>query len=886
MSVRCVKLKNKNNKSAMAYDNDALVELAEQLGGSGVKRSKSDLSRKEAKELNKQLKARQQAAERENRRLAQEQRKKATSQLKEREIELGKKTKKDREKRRKANNVIDFLGYESMFKGGVCEVEKGLYSETCEFDDISYQSAREDDQRSMFSQMCSLYDSFGAETLLQFTIVNTPLTKEEIEDRKFFDIEAQKNEKQKKYAEIYEKILEEKQREGVSNIVRKRYVTYSVGAQSLEEATPQLARIRNDISSIFQNMKSGAHKLDGTDRLRLIQSLLKPSKPFNFDYDKDIRLGLATTTKDCIAPNSIDFKPFNSHTYFKVDDMYGQVLVMGRFGSEISDRVISDIVDMNIPLAVTWFSQGTDKGAAVDYVKRRKTWIDKEVIEEQRNALKQGYDCSILPAELEQSKQDTEEVLDLMRNKNQRFFWFTGLIYTYAPTPEKLQLQVGAIMQKARRNSVDVMELAYRQREGLNSILPLGHNHVDIERSFLTMQMGMLIPFATTEIDDGDGSVWVAQNKESLNLIMNNRKKLASPMGFVSGKPGSGKSFFVKNEIMGTILSNPDDQIIIIDPAGEYVALTKDCDGNVFCFKAGGKDKLNPFDLTDTEFQSFEEQIAFKTEAMLAAAGATADVAGARLSEIDQSFITAAVRIVFEKAKLKGDQVPLMEDFVEELKKQGGSDENLHAKAIELSARYYRYINKPYDFFNAQSNVNFKSRVTDISMKDMPDSMRPFGLVTIFETCRNIMYQNQKKGIRTWLYVDEIQSMTKYDPVLEYFARFVREGRKFGLLFTGITQNSMALLEKEEARDIVLLADYFALLKQDPLDRQQWSSLLNLSNVENGYIGDTVNAGDGLLISGGRHVPFTGNFPKGNPLYDLFDTDPNAEASKFRKSED
>lgn len=859
------------------YDGQELSEFTSQFIHDNSGKEKVNLSRKEKKKLDKQLKTEQANIKNNIKKQENERKKKFAQQLKDREIELGKLTKKERKQRLKANNLVDFLGYNSMFENGICEVENGLYSETIAFSDVSYQSAREEDQRTLYSQMCSLYDSFGSDVILQFNIINTPLTPEELEKRVFFDVDKQSDVKLKKYAEIYQNILEDKQKEGVSNIKRNRYITYSVHAESPEKARPQLARVRNELIDSLKTMQANAHVLTGKERLEIIHSQLRPDKLFTFDYRQDIRLGLENTTKDFVLPSSIDFKPIGSANFMKIDDMYCQVLAMGRFGSELSDRVISNLIDINVPLNICWFSQGTDKGASVDYVKRVKTMLDSEIVSEQRNALKNGYDTTLLPAELEASKQDTEEVLDLLRNKNQRFYWFTGLVFTYAETIEKLQLQVNEIVQNARKNSVDIMPLEFRQKEGLNSILPLGHNHVEIERSFLTMQMGMLIPFATTEIDDGEGSVWVAQNSESLNLILNNRKTLDSPMGFVSGDTGSGKSFFVKNEIQQTILNNPDDKIIIVDPSGEYVPIVNDSNGQIIEFKAGGDCRLNPFDLTDTNFQSFEEQIGFKTEAMIASAGATAEAVGSTLDEIEIGFISAGVRLAFEKAKEQGKPAPLLEDYLNILESLG-NEESLKDKAKCLAARYFRYISKPFDFFNAESNVNFSNRITDVTLKDTPDSMRPFALVTLFETVRNMMYSNDKKGVFTWLYVDEIQSMMKYPPVIEYLSRFVREGRKFGLIFTGITQTASSLLETKEARDIVKQANYIVLLKQNPLDRQNWVELLNLSKVESGYIGGATKAGNGLLISGGRHVPFTGNFPKNNDLYKLFNTDPNSKA--------
>ncbi|WP_418380131.1 VirB4-like conjugal transfer ATPase, CD1110 family, partial [Adlercreutzia equolifaciens] len=341
--------------------------------------------------------------------------------------------------------------------------------------------------------------------------------------------------------------------EGVSNIRRNRYLTYSVTAETADDAARQLSRIETESSRILNSMGSKAHLMNGTQRLSVIHSLLNPYKPFYFDYQKDISAKRVQTTKDCIAPTQIDWRPdgmFND--CFKLDNgVYGQVLVMKKFGSELSDRALADIVDLPLPMAVTWFVQPMDKSKAINFVRTRSAWIDKEIIEEQRSAVNKGYDFSILPQELKYSKEETEDVLDHLQNMNQRLYVFTGLIYTYAESKQQLDAQVMRIISTARQNSIEMDTYDYRQRRGLNSVLPLGHNHVEISRMFTTAQVAILVPFATQELDDAGGNYY-GQNKHSRNLVMCNRKRLTSPMGFVCGKTGSGKGMFTKTEMTGT----------------------------------------------------------------------------------------------------------------------------------------------------------------------------------------------------------------------------------------------------------------------------------------------------------------------------------------------
>ena len=132
-----------------------------------------------------------------------------------------------------------------------------------------------------------------------------------------------------------------------------------------------------------------------------------------------------------------------------------------------------------------------------------------------------------------------------------------------------------------------------------------------------------------------------------------------------------------------------------------------------------------------------------------------------------------------------------------------------------------------------------------------------------------------------------MQSLFGHPAIISYFSKFWAEGRKFNLIATGITQNSVYMLEHEEARNMVLNSDFILLHKQSPLDRKAWAELLDLSTQEAGYLDESVKAGEGLLVAGGVRVPIRDDCPKGN-LYDLFNTKPTevAELKRLAKFEE
>lgn len=768
-----------------------------------------------------------------------------------------------------ARDISTFIGYDAIYRDGIAQVEEGLFSQTVEFADISYQSARKESQQNIFTVLSSLYNYFGADSSVQLTIANVPIPDEEIGNKRFFP---ESDHDTARYAREYNQILNDKMREGVSNLTRHRYLTYMVGAADVDEAVPKLARIKGDVTDTLSRIRCEAHALDGTERLRAIQSQLRPRSPFTFSWDK-ISPRSNVRTKDLIAPALIDFKPDSRSDIFKVDKTYGCVLSIRTFGSMLEDHYLANIIDLPMPLSVNLHVQPIAQSDALALVKRQLDWMDKEIIDEQMSAMKKGYDYTILPPELRYSKEEAEELLDFLRNKNERLFVYTGLVYTYADTVEELERQVEQIISVGQGNSLGIEPLYYRQRQALNSVLPLGLNHMDVTRYLTTGQIAMQMPFASLELNQ-EGGGYYGQSKQSGNLVICNRKKLASPMGFVCGKPGSGKSFSVKREITNTVLAYPDDEIIIFDPAGEYGNLIEALGGVNVRLAPDADTSLNPFDLTDVEGRADAAQLAFKIDAFLALSSAMMAESSEGLPEADKSIITRCVEAAYARHAEDG-ATPTLTDF------HGILLEQPEAEARDIALRYERYVTGALSFFNRQSNIGFANRITNIDLHDLSTNMRVFGMLTALETVRNRMYTNFERGVTTWLYIDEVQSLFGHPTIIDYFAKFWAEGRKFNLICTGISQNTSHMLTNERARTIVLNSDFCLLHKQAAQDLASWAEMLSLSAAEKEYIDESIKAGEGLLVAGGARVPIRDDFPKGL-LYDLFNTKPEEIAQLKR----
>lgn len=779
---------------------------------------------------------------------------------------------KERKKRDSAKDVYNAIGFNLMYEDGTAEVEKGLFSQTLEFSDISYQSSRYEDQLVYFDQYAQIFDYCGADTSIEINVVNVPMPKELIGHQTFFPELA--DPELRPYVAEYNKVLNAKMKEGISNLSRARYLTYSIAAESYERALPMLTRVGGDIAESFRRMGcTNVRTLNGHERLELINSQMRPGTQYEFDYRSLYLSGL--TAKDSVCPQTLDFKPGDANnSVFKTDGIWGQVLVFRSLGSSITDMAVSTLIDLPVPINVSLHMQALDKGKSLEFVKRRLAWIDKDIVEYQQQAVRKGFDYQLLPQELSYTKEDAEELLNEMLYKNQRLFIFTGLVYTYADSYEKLVEQSKQIIAAGRRNSIEIDLLDCQQRQALNSVLPLGSNHIEAKRFITTSQAAIMIPFATQELSQ-KGGAYYGQNKESSNLIMFDRSKLAAPMGFVLGTPGSGKSFAVKREITNSFLLHPDDEFIIIDPQGEYPPLVQRLGGNVVNISPGGGDHVNVFDIYSGAYDvTGEDPTLFKAQSILAITSVVLGRGNEGLSPEERTIIDRCVRLTYQEFE-NSALAPTLGDFYEILKQQP------EPEAARLVVAWEMYIEGSLSYFNHRTTVDINSRITSFSFKQLGDTMKVFAMLVVLDFAYNRMLFNFERGVRTWLYIDEVQSLFSIKSVVAYFDKFWAEGRKFNLIPTGITQTVARVLADDTAKLLLRNSDFLMLLKQSDPDRKTLADLLGLSDQQEKYIDRTVNPGEGLLIAGSSFIPFKDNWPKGD-LYDLWNTKPEEVAEKKR----
>ena len=762
-------------------------------------------------------------------------------------------------KKRAALSAQQTIPYVRMLPDGVCQLPGGLYTKTVEYEDINYSVASTEDQTAIFSGWSSFLNYFDSSLPFQLSFINR---RSHSRSRYKVNIPQAEDDFNSVRAE-FTGMLKNQIARSNNGIERSKYITFGIPAESLDEARPRLERVEADVMSNFKRLGVPSEPMDGRARLALLHGQMHPGsrEPFRFSWGDIAKTGLGT--KDFIAPDSFDFR---QPRLFRMGQYWGAASYLQILASELSDKLLAEILELDAEMTVTLHIQTVDQLKAIKTIKGKISDIGKMKVEEQRKAVRAGYDPDILPPDLITFSKDAAELLADLQSRNERMFLLTFTVVNLAPTRQRLENDIFTVGGIAQKYNCTLKRLDWQQEQGFVSSLALGGNEVEIQRGMTTSSTAIFIPFMTRELRMAGPSLYYGMNALSHNVIMADRKKLKSANGLYLGSTGSGKSFAAKRELLNVFLTIPQDRIIIVDPMGEYAPLVRRLGGQVIEIAPDSPNHINPMDI-QMGGNDEDSPLSMKADFLLSLCEL---VVGGKegLQPIEKTVIDRCVRLVYRDLALGvGDgRMPLLQDLYEELLKQPEPEARRVATALEL------YCTGSLNLFNHPTNVKTDCRVVCIVLKGMGDNLRKIAMHVTNEFVNSSVNTNYQSGISTWCYFDEFHVLLRDQLTASYFVSIWQMLRKRGCVPSALTQNVKHLLASPEIQNILDNTDFMILLSQAQSDRAILAKQLGISEHQLSYITHS-NSGEGLLFYGNVTIPFMDRFPRGE-IYDLLTTRP------------
>lgn len=756
----------------------------------------------------------------------------------------------------KRYTVEDTIPYLRMLKSGLCQVDETHFNKSISFEDINYQLALEEDRDMIFNQFANFLNSFDPSVDVQISYVNQLGRNAEME--KAIKI-PDKGDDYDEVRQEFRNMLKEQLSKGNNGLKKSKYITFTVEAENMDQAKSKLERLEIDILSNLKNMGVRAESLLGEERLKILHDMLNPDKTFEFSY-KDLKP--KESTKSYIVPDYFNFSPSR---YFKFGKYMGAISHFQILASELSDRMLSEFLDIDDNINISFHIKSLEQAEAIKMVKRKNTDVDRMKIEEQKKAVRAGYDMDIIPSDINTFGSDIKNLLHDLQSRDERMFIVTIVMMNFARSIQKIENKIDQVSSIANRHNCKVKRLDFQQEQGLVTVLPLGVNKIEIKRGLTSSSTAVFMPFTTEELFiNSENSLYYGLNALSHNLIMADRKFLKNPNGLILGTPGSGKSFSAKREMANAILVT-DDDVIICDPEGEYSSLVKQFNGEVIKVSAKSKDYLNPLDIN---MNYGDGDAPLKDKANFIISMLELVVGGSGLTAQEKSVIDRCLPKIYEAyfEEQIPENMPILQDLYEMLKSQEEVVGRKLATEMEI------YVKGSLNVFNHRSNVDLNKQLICFDIKELGTQLKKIGMLVIQDQVWNKVSLNRGNKA-TRYYIDEFHLLLKEEQTAQYSVEIWKRFRKWGGIPTGITQNVKDLLMSKEIENIFDNTDFVLMLNQASGDRDILAKKLKISPYQLNYVTNS-NAGEGLLFFGNTIVPFIDKFPKDTILYKKMTTKP------------
>lgn len=777
-----------------------------------------------------------------------------------------------------SQEVISYMFKEFDEKTNIFKINEEEYSICIEYSDVSFAKANDEEAENIFFKWLEYLHSFREDTHIEVINAGTPIKTEKYKEKFIFDTDNIEDSNQKQIADELNTIITNSLGSKEETLQTKRYIVLSLKAKSFLEANALFLNMFIKTEQKFKELKSKVSMVSIKERLKFlynffnVESLETRGIDNIITYAKENNLSIF----DVIAPKKISMRESD---FIEIDDKkFLRVLYVSKLPKSLTPRFYNRLTTLEeINLITTLNINPTNSAKMIKQVDKSLSAMETERLEKIKRAGKSNLDYEwVKDKKLETKISNAEQLQYDLQKNNQKIFQNNFLVCISANSFEELEDQTVKVQEAAAEMLVEIKPLLWQQLEGLQNILPLGHNSLQFQRTLTSEATAVNVPFNSKDFNH-EKSLFYGVNLVSKNAIFCDRKQLINGNGCVLATSGAGKSFNVKTLIEQILIRYPLDEICIIEPQDEYSSLLEVFGGQKIFISTTSDTHINPFDLSlnygcsDT---GKSEPVKSKVEYIIAflesIVGANALTGG------QKTIIDRCTKIIFEdyeKSNFSDESLlPTLPDFYNMLLRQPEEE------AKDLALILERYVKGSMDLFSKKTNIDIQNRLVSFDISKLSASLQTTGYLVVLDHIQNRLAKNKELGKYTWIFIDEFHILLANPYSAQYVANFYKTGRKLNALNTVISQQISHLLRSESGKDILSNSEFALILKQKPLDLPSICNIFNISEEEAMYVQGDAPTGQGLVVFGSDVIPFTNKVPKDYLIYKVNNTDSMVQA--------
>lgn len=801
-------------------------------------------------------------------------------------------------------SVQDIFSIVSIEESGIFELNNKRFSKLYALSDINFAGVTDEEQKQLIINFSNVLKSMPCR--FSYSVAN-----EYVDERSFHEkiLYRLRGDKYDHLRRAYNQVIKDKVSDAKQGLYQTIYLTLTIKAENMADARSTFNSIESAIRSAFVGI--GVNGIQGSfmrtvpidERVQLLFNLTHAGIDTRYKFHFEDEIAAKHDWMNIIIPVSICFE----NECFTMNNHIGKVFFIDEYPKSLESDIVSSLSKVNCTSYITINNELLDIGGFKQEIARKYMGVGMKIEnEKQRNRNNNDY-LADASAKLLSEKEKLDSFSRELDTSDDHYYNSTMLIFVLAKDKEELSQIEEKLHNAASLKSLKLKSCFGKQREALNSVLPLGIQEFKRVINLSSSCLAMFMPFKTQELND-EGGNYYGINQLSQNVIFADKKKLKNHNGMIFGQSGSGKSVFAKSEIISTFVNYPDDQIIIIDPQSEYGGLAAETDGTVISFDSTKEFYLNPMDVdfSGVDYGRLREIISDKADFILSLLSSCLK---RDMTPEEQGVIDGVIEKVYSenyamRKRLNGEVEDTSEYDIpgymksntsfnlvasdmsveEQIKAYSPTLQDVYQGLLDvgtnlgthLAAAMEIFVNGSLNLFNHRTNVDLKNRFIVFDLSGLKDNLRITSMLIMMETVKGNIKANSGKKRWTHLYIDEFHELLGVEQVASFILKLWKEIRKMSGILCGITQNLSDLLNNDyggKLQAILSNTEYFALLSQSTLDKNKLMQFLpSISPAMFNFV-DNADSGTGLLKMGTVTVPFDMRMSKDSEIYRIVNTD-------------
>jgi conjugal transfer ATP-binding protein TraC len=566
------------------------------------------------------------------------------------------------------------------------------------------------------------------------------------------------------------------------------------------------------------------------------------------------------TKKDEIAPAYINTKnPKN----IEIDGTYYSGIIIVNYNRENTELILRKIIDTNINMNISCFYEKQDAYKTIRNLSYHIANVGVDLKDGKTNSM----DIDIAAFTYNDAKYIRKEI----QVNNEDIYFLYIYLDIFSKDEKELEYLLNKIEGIIESTGMQTRRANFRQEQILITCMPFMENNKLLKpaakRNVLTSGIICTYPFISSAIFDENG-IFYGTNIYNDSLIFidkYNENKYKNANMCVFGTSGSGKSFFIKLQIIRYFLLEIEQYVI--DPDREYDNIAKNLEGTIIKIGPSTETYLNVLDIRQDSIEDEKGFLATKVSKLIGffnlIFGNMDEEEKAILEEkiikcYNKKGITFDDNTLYKNEKNKINIKPIFKEstdmpILEDLYNILGEEE----KTKKMQIKLIPFVKGSLKFFNNYTNIELNNKLIIADIYELGEENLKYGMYLFVDLFWDKIKENRKN--KKIIYLDEVWRLigiTSNKNVASFIYKIFKTIRKYGGSSVAITQDISDLFSLENGtygKSIINNSSNKAFFSLEEENISILSEYTNLSEKEKVEI-RSLKRGESLLFAGDEHI--------------------------------